>query len=124
MKASELRIGNLVEHKHLKGGVLYDYDSITFIVENAISINSAKHVGRTIGSVKPIPLTGEWLLKFDIHTDYIFDNEYKREIDGYLLYIEDIASCNVVNWDKPIKYVHEAQNLYFALTGNELEIKE
>jgi len=36
MKSTELRIGNLVAHKHLKGGVLYDYDSITFIVEGCI----------------------------------------------------------------------------------------
>ena len=119
MIENELRLGNLVT----------DYDGVVLTIlsieEFGSEYDSTESNGIIgYGLMNPIPLTGEWLEKFDIHKDYIFDNEYKRDIDGYLLYIEDIASCNVVNWDKPIKYVHEAQNLYFALTGNELEIKK
>ncbi len=116
IRPSELRIGNYVETPYDK------YSSIRMVNSGYISDRNNDMV--SLSDCEPIPLTEEWLERFDIHKDYIFDNEYKRDIDGYLLYIEDIASCNVVNWDKPIKYVHEAQNLYFALTGNELEIKK
>ena len=78
---------------------------------------------------KPIPLTEEWLVKFgfekDIETkswsiltslekfDYLFEisNKYQHYFQP------DFARID-------IKYVHQLQNLYFALTGEELTLKE
>lgn len=119
MKANELRLDNYVLDGHDKLCRIYSihHDYFTCWINNHIGTLDIKYSN-------PIPLTEEWLVKFKIHKDYIFDNKYNRDTDDYLLYIEGIASCNVVNWDKPIKYVHEAQNLYFALTGEELEIKQ
>lgn len=71
----------------------------------------------------PIPLTGQWLKSFGFEIDTPFENSrpiyYK---DGF--YVDwdtlqpidsgyDIAKVE-------IKYVHQLQNLYFALTGKEL----
>jgi len=126
MKSTELRIGNLVAHKHLKGGVLYDYDSITFIVENAISINSAKHVGRTIDSVKPIPLTEEWLIKFGFeYKEMYYQSEYLVALNDCFMIIERVNGLFYVDApNNELKHVHQLQNIYFSLTGEELTIKE
>ena len=76
---------------------------------------------------KAIPLTEEWLLKFgfelDIEDDGCQKGKYKVSVsdEGCLFFIyigyyhEEIAE---------FKYVHQLQNLYFALTGEELQIKQ
>jgi len=63
MKSTELRISNLVCHKHLKGNILYDYDTITSVSENGITLKSRPFTSITLDSIKPIPLTEEWLLR-------------------------------------------------------------
>lgn len=122
MKSNELRVGNYVKgigHKisWLVDGIEPEY------------IYSSK-AWRTINSFEGIPLTEEWLLKFGFieKSDVYFYNDYC---------IEDIH--NGVNWvlnefdyvkdyfipiGKCIKHVHQLQNLYFALTGDELTIKD
>lgn len=111
MKASELRIGNWIEIKNSKG-------ICTTVTESTFDCNIDKNY-------KAIPLTEEWLIKFD------FDNNFKQfdfENNG-LKVIKDVHSdswicyigfLNQFNEICIIKYVHQLQNLYFALTGGEL----
>ena len=81
---------------------------------------------------QPIPLTEEWLLKFcfeyiEHYTNYriptnagycnsiqLYENEWHYNNDS------SDAGCYYV---ATIKYVHQLQNLYFALTGEELIFK-
>ena len=97
MKANELRIGN------------YVYDNLGGVLKiKGISLDS------TLSHIKPIPLTEEWLLKFglmSIKTELGFWN------NGDAIYFS-------YGFEKSIelKYVHQLQNLYFALTGEELTI--
>jgi len=73
----------------------------------------------------PIPLTEEWLFKFGFERMYFFGAPL-----NYLLKEPICVSTHdmVIEWNKPnfiikqIQYVHEIQNLYFELTGKELEI--
>lgn len=123
LKANELRIGNYLNGK--QGHVI-----ITEIRENNIvkihDNTSSFYVGDCL---KPIPLTEEWLLKFGFErTDqednsnddwiWLFYQKDKIYIDGSDLTIET-ASGIVIK----IEYVHQLQNLYFALTGEELILK-
>lgn len=76
---------------------------------------------------KPIELTEEWLLKFGF-----IPNKYKDEYTicpyGKNTYVLDKEYTDKGEWDfcyeeaylVTIKYVHQLQNLYFALTGEEL----
>lgn len=104
MKAKELRIGNLVTG--------YSYDV-------AISLEDFKdfYTGDdNIDSYKPIPLTEEWLLKFGFENqlvEFVLDNFYLKRTKNHFEYY-----CNN---RAEIKYVHQLQNLYFALIGKELE---
>lgn len=71
-----------------------------------------------------IPLTEEWLLKFGFSGAlYYFKSGFefslKKQSDGFVMIINDYEEC----WPE-IQYVHQLQNLYFALTGEELTIKE
>jgi len=78
---------------------------------------------------QPIQLTEEWLLKFG------FELLCRKSPDGYK---DTIFSMQKPYWtlmqlDKgwgvqfwqgnKLEYVHQLQNLYFALTGEELEMK-
>ena len=77
--------------------------------------------------IKPIPLTEEWLLKFGLkvkpefktlsHEVYL-DNGFQYMIDYYY---DEYGHHVAIN--KNIKYVHQLQDLYRCLTGEELEIK-
>ena len=109
MKANELRIGNWV----LNQGEPIELTKQKFKMA-VISFNCQE--------IKPIPLTEEWLVRFGfkkrkcgnyiwwIHARIQFTDKMELLIDGNL-WIE-------------IESVHQLQNLYFALTGEELKTKQ
>lgn len=120
MKANELRIGN--------------YINIDLPISNEGkltrigAINSKKVNGVEITKYKPIPLTEEWLIKFG----FIFGIKLHDFVKGKHQFVE----FNVLNgyfsesgvfyysMKTQIKYVHQLQNLYFALTGEELTLQD
>jgi hypothetical protein len=79
--------------------------------------------------LKPIPLTEEWLVKFGfIFTDYCIENhpiqlQTLSENRGFLFQYDFVkysgygSTFNVV-----IQYVHQLQNLYWCICGEELPI--
>lgn len=65
--------------------------------------------------VFPIPLTEEWLLKSDKLNEFFMVDEL-----GFVIFKNGYAHQFVRN---DYKHVHSLQNLYFALTGEELTLK-
>ena len=122
MKATELRIGNYILISVLSGDKFVN----ELFAVNATTIRDAEHYGNE-WNAEPIPLTEEWLLKFGFEfyegKRTIFNDSYERN-NVRLNYRED---KKIFYWEDrhymELKYVHQLQNLYFALTGNELEIK-
>jgi hypothetical protein len=119
MKAQELRIGNLIQDKKYKspwrvecflGSTMATVDAglVNFPTDDNHDIELSEHEG--------IPLDEKWLIKFGF-----VDNE-KSKIK--LIRINEFYYVCFVNrsrcLDVDIKYVHQLQNLYFALTGEEL----
>ena len=124
MKANELRLGNYVYdgEKELCKIWAVHKDRLTVEIPN----DNTTFLGRyKIEYAKPIPLTEEWLLKFG----FILNNDdYYESRDGILCYVED-GKVNMIlfeigDWETEIDHVHQLQNLYFALTGEELKIEE
>jgi hypothetical protein len=119
MKANELRIGNL--------GIDTDgrLCSVEEIYKNEPPRIVAIKGGLTALPVKPIPLTEEWLLKFGF-----IRKHFDMKIKGLKL----TASTRIIASDKLsafhhkkvgfISSVHQLQNLYFALTGEELTLNK
>lgn len=110
IQANELRIGNLVN---------MTCDNASFNAR--IYVGDFMDINMGYKLVDPIPLTEEWLLKFGfIESETCFKK-------GFLmfrfyesgLFIPNIGSVEM----KEVKYVHQLQNLYFALTGSELVLK-
>jgi hypothetical protein len=121
MKADELRIGNYVYN----GGI---ESSVAYLLPNDIICNVADFNGSLNGEVTPIPLTEEWLLKFGFGKDD-FCGAYVRYDSNRLSITHDVKNntflADIVKYLRVFtRYVHQLQNLYFALTGEELTIKE
>lgn len=113
MIINELRIGNYVEGIGMEEPIRKILDSIEYNYETEkYELDSLD-----IQNFKPIPLTEEWLKKFGFEESIAFLNKGKISIgNGGKLYFN---SWYII--DTP-KYVHQLQNLYFALTGEELKI--
>jgi hypothetical protein len=122
MKANEFRIGNLLRDKvsktELKVIELTEKDFVTYVIDRS-KFPLAKGWG-----IEPIPLTEEWLLRFGFEIKKgKFGNEY--HLLNFSLYTSKEQTICFVYDDflKDIYYVHQLQNLYFALTGEELTLK-
>jgi len=123
MKASELRIGNLVKN-NLTGELLKVCDVL------CDGINTINIQGLNYGFIEPIPLTEEWLLKFGfenkngkflINIDDRFKVCVAVRIDKWYLYNDDFDSeCNIIC---KVEAVHRLQNLFFDIWNIELIIK-
>lgn len=122
MKANELRIGNWL-HSNLTDK---DFQITAEDICNIVNYPS---------NVTGIPLTTEWLLKFwfeynspencwQINSGMCIYKAYynkERAIHAFGVAHYGLDGVNNFAWD--IKLVHQIQNLYFALTGTEPEIK-
>lgn len=123
MKANELRIGNWVQELGIESQIQRAHISYS---------NNYKEWGGNIPKWKPIPLTEEWLEKFGFEFEPInklYKIGYNRCIKHYFaVWImfqsnETPPSLNQTTSIGEFKYVHQFQNLYFALTNTELEVK-
>lgn len=131
MNVTEVRIGNLFQWKS------------TGKIESVKDIKTAGVKYHTINNVyisdcQPIPLTEEWLVKFGcIQVDLFGDFHGEKPMSNYIpenadmfdfvisVYEDDTIylTSHGITWGIDIIHVHQFQNLYFALTGQELEIK-
>lgn len=76
---------------------------------------------------KPIPLTEEWLTRFGFDETGYMNIKSGGIIQVTMNFIGSVMySINGSHWVdiSDCRYVHQLQNLYHALTGEELTIKE
>lgn len=112
ISANELRIGNLYN------------DNGVFKKASPSTIEEVWNAPRSW--CKPIPLTEEWLLKFGFEKTEWYFNSYRLVIgnNDYAILIDLDGNCEVGDIITcKIEYVHQLQNLYFALKGEELTFK-
>mgnify|MGYP003675267880 FL=1 len=117
MEAKELRLNNWVNFK------FSDLNSNVIICHNDLrNFERNIKIGEFNNIYKPIPLTEEFALMLGANNTFYnnyLDFEYFEiyESNG-IWYVEKegVILCE-------LKYVHQLQNLYFALTNKELTIK-
>lgn len=119
--AKELRIGNLFSFH----GIIAAVTSIdSKFVEGGKPLNAvAERLGRmTTELAEPIPLTPEILESAGF--EYSIGTETKTVFyaNGAIMLVENNGGYNYMFSKTALKYVHQLQNLYFALTGSELTI--
>ena len=123
MKANELRVGNWVS----RDGEIYQASSPTITaLENGYF------------NVEPVIISTEWLTKFgfeyinkgdndyilytDPNHDYYLQMDVRKGGDRWAILdntVNELTTFAMVD----IVHVHQLQNLYFALTGEELKYK-
>lgn len=135
IRPRELRIGNWVKMKI--SDPIENYQ-ISAILEKGVNSGS---VGMLYEIIEPIPLTEKWLQRFGAKFELV-ENYYRYFILDYNVWQHYHISKAMPNmkdnllWSFIVKnndgksyelysitYVHQLQNLYFALTGEELELK-
>ena len=125
MKSQELRIGNYVfsketqKHQMIVGVTLENpfIDAITFDYT-------------TYNEIEPIPLTEQWLIDFGLSgrlgevsdTYHIGINPVTHDWLFDIVWIHGTDYPFYRNGQFMIKHVHQIQNLYFAITGQELQL--
>ena len=115
MKSNELMIGNFI----------YGSDGKTYRIHSGDDFYFAN-------DYNPIQLTEEWLYSLGF-VDYKCKDDVEAYISDIFIYVNNcqirLLECGentfLLNEDrKGLLYVHQLQNLYFALTGNELTITQ
>lgn len=130
MEAKNFRIGNWISTE--KGDKQVESIDETGIID----VETIDHDGFYYYNYQPIPISPEWLKRFG----FVKDNNGNYWIDLQTHYLELMPSNGYwypvyaqvpemshedeqrVSTNR-IEFVHELQNLFFALTGNELEMK-
>lgn len=137
MTANDLRLGNLI---------YWNIPEKKDTIHTVVGIRNGKlqtipiSLGESIEDYKPIPLTQIWLEKLGLIKKNITEDmpqELKQpdiDKDGNIWYmwVQGLFNLEIQEngeiWFelyshyKHIKYVHELQNLYYALTGVELSV--
>jgi len=122
MEAKNFRIGNWVRVPTKDSEIIIpSFDAQIqsiglFGMLGFLNTPKIKGVKWSVKAIKPIPLTEEWLTKFGFKKDDGFFNK-----DG--VWLTPDFGLDGINPFKPIKYVHQLQNLFFAITGEELTLE-
>lgn len=117
-KPSEFRIGNLI----LFEKEVYTIDEITpnYIHAGPLGVNSLGLRAENYG----MPITEEWLTRFYLEYSEGVDDCTIYSLGDFYIYRElDGEHFQFEYYNNNIIYVHQLQNLYFALTGEELQLK-
>ena len=121
MKANELRIGNIL--------MFTDFPKKEERVICGADIAYAEKEPDWLDAFwTPIPLTEEWLLRFGFNKDDFSRIYVQFTIKHFKIIQNTVDNSFFIDNVKMIKvnveYVHQLQNLYLDLTGQELELKE
>lgn len=129
-KQIKLSEGDLVlwdrSNERLPNEVVEIYNITRTTIRVYTDIEGLDEVQLNRSSIKPIPITEEWLVRFGF--------KINSGVSSREFLMKNIKVCNhyekgflfIVDWWHSgimIQSVHQLQNLYFALTGEELILK-
>lgn len=132
MKTNELRIGNLVySQKEIENGdhipvlvIGIDTKHITYLSEKHRLHAEVKPFQVIPKQIYPIPLTKAWLDKFGFEDSFLplsGNGELEIRLHDGTFHIWS-SDEETESHKHQITGVHQLQNLYFALTGEELTV--
>jgi hypothetical protein len=111
MKANELRIGNIVQNI---------YKDTFGISQETLCDFANEYV-----NLQPIQLNEEWLISFGLNPPTISNPYHFKKSMVEFLYNGDELKCfynDIIIFSFNCKYVHQLQNIYFDITGVELQL--
>lgn len=133
MKVEDLRIGNYLTQIDQNGEkeLTYVYGIISDVINPLV--NEDYH-GGAFGqkryyqgwNYEPIPLDDEIMERLGFSSKWtkgVFGVATTSEHSDYVFY-QECEENGIAYFPKPLKYVHELQNMYYALTDEELTVNE
>lgn len=118
MKLQELRLNNLIEVK-----ICTNKNQLVTGISNS-SINTIDADNLNLSDIEPIKLTDKWLTDFGFSkTEWDHNNSFSKIVgnNDYTIVFYSNCVCEIGDIiTKEIEFVHQLQNLYYALTGVEL----
>lgn len=131
MDIRELRIGNLFDTVNHGNGITSPNKQpmwIQAIELHSVELchlkdsihNTRRFLKKPLNDIIPIPITEEWLVKFAFIDFEKQSFSYYVENNGEIVFKK--SGLDIL-YDYPIQYVHQLQNLFFSLSGEELELK-
>jgi len=135
MQAKDLRIGNIVDYLMYDNlderlewyePSIIDFEDISIIAKRELSHAKIPPDAEFKTNYKPIPITEEWLLKFEFESAkkkyFVFDRFRMHYMPAYKFwYINDFHSLTYIT---KVEFVHELQNVIYFLNGTELKPKQ
>lgn len=120
MKATDLRIGNIVYYISEN-----DNNEIEKFINkvDGQDLSLMESDDKYLNLHLPIPITDEWLLKSGFKPTYTWMPNIWSHCNGLIGY-DSFDNCVRVDqtWLGKMPFLHQLQNLYFVITGKELEI--
>lgn len=107
--ANELRIGNFLYYKNSN-----DLAIVEIIHKKHFDCRDEYGIFTPNDNYEPIPLTEEWLLKFGFAERCLIVGNHKIEYENNNFWLNDNGII--------LNHVHQIQNLFFSLTGEELTL--
>jgi hypothetical protein len=139
IKANELRIGNVVINPHTKEictvrGIKPNYKQTRNRSNGEffywLDVEKYDGMNVTVDLFSGIPITEDWLVRLGLEKSHGMWSRYFQESNPGFFYLElfENGKFHLTNTDYgkssvAIEYVHQLQNLYFAITGEELTLK-
>lgn len=136
----ELRIGSIIWESGLFTPSPEDFNEIIVASINNIDkvVRDDRENGYSFDMLYAIPLTAEWLLKFGFVESNSYSDKARHfrkdgfsqlaDYGGQIIILPEggfaSVSCGYYENEIDCPHVHRLQNLYYALTGEELTIKE
>ena len=127
IKATELRIGNWVNCRMGRDVKVHGIESNwDYVWLN--HLNGAGVYKDNVDDIDPIPITEDWLLKFGFVEEFPLTwNKVRNYHQIGLIKFNEFWTVSIAGTfgmiEVKYKHIHQLQNLYFALTGEELEEK-
>ena len=122
IEAKELRIGDFVHHTMMTnvhiGKVLSIQEKIIKVKTDKMTVSVKTLKNGEVLQVEPIPITEEWLIKLGFESVQEFIACLQSNIFEVSFRLDEFTVNQIMSLP-----IHKLQNLYFALTGEELTIE-
>jgi len=122
--ATDYRIGNIIQYNK----EIESTGTITSLIADFVAgldycqIDYRTNKKHWLINIKPIEITEEWLMK--IGYEKMPSGTYLQPNLGNFIWFEEGLKCSIAGeyYPENIKYIHQLQNLHFALTQRELAV--
>lgn len=131
IKANELRIGNYITYLddiYVVNGIAYEELNPNKWRISFKTLDGKLGNAKSVDWIEPIPLTPEWMEMMGFVEDkqhecyVIWESESHVAIEYFDGFVHLVGHTSAQPMEH-IQYVHQLQNLYFALSGEELNVR-